>query len=202
MRLVFVHGWGFAAPFWDDVAAELNDIPQARAELGFLGGKPDLPELTPHDILVGHSLGFLWGLSQQHAWNGAIAINGFARFTGGEGEAVPPAQLRAMGAGLRRDPQKTLAAFYRNLGLENVPAFFESTRLAEGLGFLENAVLPPSLPRTLVLAARNDLLVPESASAYLGEAASADVIWHDRGGHLLPRTASAWCVAQIRTFLA
>lgn len=205
MRLVFIHGWAFDAAFWDKLCGALDDVAQTRIGLGFFGG-PTAPFVPAEgDILIGHSLGFLWGLAQSAHWSGAVALNSFARFTGGEGEAVAPSALRATKVKFARDPQKTLSNFYRNLGCAEQDRpnseMADSASLSGGLSFLETAICRP-LPRALVLAARNDGLVPPAASQYLAAALDAPLHWHETGGHLLPRTDPIWCAGRIRAFAA
>lgn len=202
MRLVFIHGWGFDASLWDAVSTALGDVDQVRAELGFLHGRCDMPALGPDDILVGHSLGFLFGLMGFGGWGGVIAINSFARFCGGEGEAVPPAVLRAMRTSLKRDPQKTLSNFYQSFGLSAAPEKWDAEKLTAGLDLLKVAALPQHIPRGLVLAAQNDPLIGFEASAHLAKAMAAPFICHPSGGHLLPLTAPSWCADAIRSFLS
>ena len=203
MSVVFVHGWGFDAGIWDGVAAALPGVAQRRVELGFLGGVPSQNAFTAEDVLIGHSLGLLWGLSQFRDWQRVVAINAFARFAEGEGAAVSTAALRAMRRSLTREPQKALENFHRSLGHETVIGEFDAVRLAEGLAFLaEAAFAGPATVPCLVLAGDRDPLVPPAASAYLATALKAQIRWRENGGHLLPLADPAWCAAQIRAFLA
>lgn len=199
MRLVFVHGWGFDAAIWDCLSTALADISQVRVELGFLGSTPSVPRFTPDDVLVGHSLGLLWGLTQFDGWRKAVAINAFAKFAGGGGAAVAPALLRAMRVSLSRDPAKTLANFYRMLGHEAAPRVFDCMRLQEGLSLLETEEVSRVLP-SLVLAGMRDTLVPAAATEHLAAVLGAGTRWRE-AGHLLPLSDADWCAAEIRAFL-
>lgn len=202
MRLVFVHGWGFDAALWKGMAAALPEFPQIRVELGFLGQASVWPDFQPNDVLIGHSLGFLWGMQQYRSWRAAVSINGFACFAGGEGACVAPAVLRAMRVRLARDPQKTLANFYHSFGHAAEPAGVDVARLAEGLSLLETNLVEAPLGSRLILASRNDQLVPPSATEHLAVVMNgAPVRWNEEGGHLLPLTQPQWCAEAIRAFL-
>lgn len=202
MRLVFVHGWGFDATLWDGMAAALPEFPQIRVELGFLGQAPAWPDFQPNDVLIGHSLGFLWGMLHYRSWRAAVSINGFACFAGGEGACVAPPALRAMRVSLARDPQKTLANFYGSFGYTAELAGFDVARLAEGLTLLETHFVEAPLGSKLILASHNDRLVPPSATEHLAVVMNgASVHWNEEGGHLLPLTQPQWCAEAIRAFL-
>jgi pimeloyl-[acyl-carrier protein] methyl ester esterase len=205
MRFVFVHGWGFDPAVWDRVAEALPGFAQTRIDLGFLGGAPTATQFQPDDILIGHSLGFLWGLTRHQDWRAVIAINGFARFAGAveDGACVRPAALRALRLGLARDAEKTLATFYRSLDHTALIEHFDAPQLAEGLALLETQQItkPLAMPG-LVLAARNDPLVPVTACEHLAAIAGTTVTWREEGGHLLPLTQPQGCADAIRAFLA
>jgi len=203
MRLVFVHGWGFDATFWDGLSAALPDFPQARVELGFLGQVPAWPDFQPDDVLIGHSLGFLWGVQQYRLWRAAIAINGFACFAGGTGACVALAVLRAMRVSLARDPKKTLENFYRSFGHAAELAGIDVARLMEGLLLLEASLVECPAGSRLILASRKDRLVPPAASEHLATVLNnAPIRWQEEGEHLLPLTQSLWCAEAIRAFLS
>ncbi len=203
MRLVFVHGWAFDSALWDGIAAALPDLPQIRIELGFLGATTTRAEFSADDVLIGHSLGFLWGVTHYQTWRAAIAINGFARFAGGEGACVRPASLRAMRLGLARDAQAILDTFYCSLGCAVTAKSCSTQHLAEGLALLETRqIATPLAAPSLILAARNDPLVPVAASEHLAAVAGRPVTWSGEGGHLLPLTRPQWCADAIGAFLA
>ncbi len=205
MRLIFVHGWGFDTVLWNGIAEALPQYPQRRIDLGFLGGAATVAEFSSDDVLIGHSLGFLWGLRQQQNWRQVIAINGFARFAGSpeEGACVGPAALRAMRLALARDAGKALATFYRSINHTAPCDRHNATRLAEGLALLETEHIekPLAVP-CRVLATRNDPLVPKAASDHLAAITGGSILWSDEGGHLLPLTRPQWCADAIEACLA
>src|SRR5262245_19094736 len=80
VELVFIHGWGFDARFWDALSTLLPQFPQKRIDFGFFASpKADDAPTSPH-ILIGHSLGFVHGITKMKKWDGWIAINSFPRF--------------------------------------------------------------------------------------------------------------------------
>ena len=117
MKLVFVHGWGFDARFWDELSARLSSYPQARYDFGFFGApSSDLDALVAANepaVLIGHSLGFVYGLQQALPWAGWIAVNGFARFTMSATETgcVAPAVLRDMQRRFKADSAANAGRF-------------------------------------------------------------------------------------------
>lgn len=207
MRLVFVHGWGFDASFWNALGACLADVPQTRVELGFLDGDTVLPARQDDDILVGHSLGFAWGLSHQEPWRRWVAINSFARFvdSGERKGCMPLARLRALRHGLVRDAAPTLGNFYRSIDADIPNRAPHVENLRKGLNWLADLDLSTRLSdsgaRGLILAASNDPLVPVASTQLMAtQAQGAALLWHDEAGHLLPLREPAWCAAAIRKY--
>ncbi len=213
MRLVFVHGWGFDASFWDALLPKLDPaLGEFKvAEMGFFGGTPNYPECGGGDVLIGHSLGFLRGIAvakKPRAW---IAVNGFVRFAAEKGVkecCVSLTALKDMRRKLERDAPSVLAAFHASvggdipLGEPNVPA------LAEGLDILRDgdikALLKTTTCPSLVLAGTHDPLVPLEASLAIGRAAAGTTatVFFEDGGHVLPLSHADRCAAEINRFLS
>ncbi|WP_374545942.1 alpha/beta fold hydrolase [Rhodoblastus sp.] len=204
MRLIFVHGWALEPDIWDALAPRLACFAQMRVDLGFFGA-PDLPDLRDGDILVGHSMGLLWGLSQHADWAGIVAINAFARFTlddAGHG-CVKPASLRAMRQALERDPQACANAFRASLGLAPARGRAQKERLMTGLDLLRDgqvAALPEGAA-LLALGAEDDSLAPPAATRDLAALTGGALALNATGGHGLPWTAPDFCAEQILAFL-
>lgn len=204
MRLVFIHGWAFDAGIWREVLPLLDGFTCVQAELGFLGAPRALPALQPDDVLIGHSLGFMWGIDHHAGWPRWIAINGFARFCE---TCAPEKILSAMARNLKRDAHETVAAFYATIGHAPQPENLYEPTLAEGLDWLKKLDVESALctgtGRGLVLAGQHDPIVPGDASQRLADCRNGtDILWHNKGGHLLPWQAPDWCAAAIRKFLA
>ncbi|MGE3624488.1 MAG: alpha/beta fold hydrolase [Bdellovibrionales bacterium] len=208
-KLVFIHGWGFDAGFWDPLAAHLAQFSQSRIDLGFYGAPADCLTATASCLLIGHSLGFMHGITNGQGWRGWIAVNGFSRFIhtpAGMG-CLPPAQLRAMRAGLNADAQKTLSNFYKLVGTLPPSGAPVPARLGEGLDALRDMDIHDTLSGStvpgLVLAADDDPLVPAAVSHELGRfAGDGNLRMHAHAGHLLPLTRPAWCAEAIYDFIA
>lgn len=208
MRLVFIHGWAFDKNLWNAVSAALPDMPSIRVELGFLGAPQEIPEMTSEDILIGHSLGFQWGIAHYQGWKKWIAINSFARFAGSveEGYCVPISALRALKQNLLRDAHRTITAFRKNIGCRDKVSDVDEARLQEGLDWLQGLDVAYDLAHMsadgLVLASGKDPLVPLSASEFLASRKpAAQISMREEGGHLLPVTDPLWCAEHIRKFI-
>jgi pimeloyl-ACP methyl ester carboxylesterase len=208
MRLVFIHGWGFEAGFWDGLAGLLPQFRQRRVDLGFFGEPADFVEDETPSLLVGHSLGFVHGMRSGAKWAGWVAINSFPRFVATDTEAgcVPAAALRGMRRNLMSDPQRTLYEFYSRIGA-TPPALTTAPqleRLRDGLDELRDAdsgaARRASHKPGLVLAAQNDPLVPCATSEALVDS-HAQIRWHADGGHMLPLNAAPWCAEAIMEFI-
>jgi pimeloyl-[acyl-carrier protein] methyl ester esterase len=204
VRLVFVHGWALGPEIWDFVSPRLENLAQARVDLGYFGA-PRLPEPLPGDVLVGHSAGFLWGLRQRQDWAGAVAINSFSRFcvdAQGRG-CVRPAELRAMRTFLARDADPCVANFRAAIGASPPPGPAHAAALAEGLALLAGFDAAPQLGEKpfLVLAARDDVLAPPREAENLARTAGGTLALSDKGGHGLPWTAPKFCAEKIEAFL-
>ena len=204
MKLVFIHGWGFNSDFWNGVSKFLPGFKQERIDLGFLGEGSDIPETDEPSLLIGHSLGFLKGLSLSQNWKGWIAINSFPRFITDASKAgcVSLASLRDMRIRLQTDPLKTLHSFHAFIGSVPPEGTPNPLRLREGLdalGLLDAEQLKADTYRSLVLASHNDPLVPLATSEALAH--KKDILWHPTGGHVLPLIDPSWCANAIQSFI-
>lgn len=208
MELVFVHGWGFDAHFWDPVCAWLSQFRQRRMDLGFYGNPSAAPPFDNEAILIGHSLGFVHGFTQKKDWGGWIAINSFPRFIYNTDQSgcVAAVELRGMKTFLALDSAKTLRGFYDRIGAEPPEGSPNVERLRSGLdelrdGDVESVFATLDAPG-LVLAARNDPLVPIATSEALGRMAKkGGIMWHETGGHILPLRDPVWCAEAIQGFV-
>ena len=204
MRLVFVHGWALGPEMWDWLGPLLGDHAQIRVDLGYFGALRQ-PDFLPGDILVGHSAGLLWGLKTRADWAGAVAINGFSRFAQdarGRG-CVKPAALRAMQKSLTLDADACVTRFRASIDAPPAQAPAQAAPLAEGLALLRDFDAAPALGNSpcLVVAARDDALVPPGEAENLAQAASGRLALSGSGGHGLPWTAAEFCAGRIEDFL-
>lgn len=206
-RLVFIHGWGFDASFWDPLAARLAQFPQTRVDLGFFGPERGIED-SASSILVGHSLGFLHGINARRDWRGWIAINGFARFLSAEGKpgCATPAALRDMRARLQAGPGKTLRDFHRSIGSRAPAGEPDPARLRAGLDELRDIAIEDALTILsapgLALVGEKDPLVPPAVSGRFNQwVKSGDLLIRGGGNHIIPWSESKWCAESIIDFL-
>ncbi len=187
-------------------------------DLGFFGpAKAVLPQAVPW-VGVGHSLGFLWLIRQlavdpEHRKNclGLVSVNGFARFTRGEGfsAGVSPRIPAAMRARCGTDPDGLLRDFRIKAGLPAdlgpvaVPGM-DRERLALGLDWLAEWDVRGFLAAwdrpLLALACDGDRVVTPAITRASFEATGRQVHWYADSGHLLPLIRPAWCAERIAAF--
>jgi pimeloyl-[acyl-carrier protein] methyl ester esterase len=210
IELCFIHGWGLEPGFWDALAPRLSDYPQVRVNLGFYGEPAALSQgtSTTRRVLVGHSLGFLHGLTTYADWSGWIAINSFPRFL-----ALPPspgcaslAMLRDLRQRLQADTRASLNGFYEYIGVLPPSGEPDQARLLNGLDELRDFDADPILGALdvpgLVLASDNDPLVPIATSEALGQRAKdGGMRVHPDAGHVAPLEDPDWCAEAVTDFL-
>jgi pimeloyl-[acyl-carrier protein] methyl ester esterase len=202
--ILFVHGWGYDAGFWEPLRSEITDLPSAALDLGFFGAGNDH---VPEDItmLVGHSLGFAWLLRQPAlASLPLIGINAFPRFLEGEDyrPAVPVRVLERMHRRLALKPDAVLAEFWERASASGPAGAPDANALAKGLEWLadwdERANLAARTSPVHLIAGGQDAIVPaEMTRMAFGDSA---IFWLSEGGHALPRTHAKDVAAIVRAF--
>ena len=203
MHFVFVHGWGFNAGIWRDVAARLTGCEVSFVDLGFVGGGTAAAETLPVDaVAVGHSLGVLWLLraveeGRAPPMRALVSIQGFDRFC----PYIPPARVQSMRRELRRDAAATMQTFWHACGSAPFanPDSLNSERLDEGLGWLTQWDARRAKERlacpVLALAAKDDRIVPQPMSEAIW--GGGEIRWSEGGGHVLPLNRPEWCVRHV-----
>lgn len=210
--LALLHGWGFGPEVWSAWTQAFPERPVALLDAGYFG--PQCLELphNPHGwVGIGHSLGFARLLAMDVPWRGLIGLGAFLRFCSAPGQdsGAPPQTLDAMLARLESDPQDVLTRFLRRCGVKDErparPLLAQgSERLRQDLIHLRELNLAPQadLPPVLLLHAADDRIAPlalaEEARTLLPGARLRVFI---TGGHALPQTRSADCLALTREFL-
>ena len=133
--ILFVHGWGYDASFWDSVRAALGDAPSATLELGYFG-VADIALPRDVTLLVGHSLGFLW-LARQSALKHLplVGINAFPRFLEADDHrpGVAARLLERMRRRVGSDTRSVLEEFWLRAGADGPEGAPNKAALAEGL---------------------------------------------------------------------
>lgn len=204
--VVFVHGWGFDASFWQPVAERLPDFAKSFVDLGFYGA-PQRPRVD-HPLVIGHSMGFAWALANlERPWAGAVSINGFARFTRAPDfiSGQPPRLIERMHARFESEPDKVTAEFLSRCGIEATDlSSIRPPALGPALAWLgscdERARLASLDCPLLALAGARDPIVPDSMSRDSFPPERLTLV--EEAGHLLPLTHPEWVASRIRLFAA
>jgi pimeloyl-[acyl-carrier protein] methyl ester esterase len=205
--LIFVHGWGFDASFWQPVAERLPEFARVFVDFGFRANAPHHPKI-PGAIVVGHSMGFAWALANlPRPWAGAVAVNAFARFTRAPDfvSGVAPRMIERMQARFAEEPAAVTADFLTRCGVDqpNVDDI-RPAPLGEALCWLaqcdERAAMRALDCPVQALAGTRDAIVPEAMSR---EAfAEVPLVLAEGADHLLPISHPEWVAGQIRLFAA
>jgi len=138
--VLFLHGWGFDASFWEPLVGVLEAPEVVVWDRGYFGeermeGVPGRPYLA-----VGHSAGVMGLLGRDlPGCVGVVSVNGFGRFVQGEDfpEGMPARVLMRMRARLEGAPERVVREFRAMCGAEGaLPGVPDVARLAAGLGVL------------------------------------------------------------------
>ena len=204
--LLFVHGWGFDPRVWNKMTPELGGYNHAFVNMGFIGEEsiPDIPD--GEDIIaIGHSLGALWLLNNNpERYKGYISICGFPRFWDSGSRTYTNLMIER----LKSNPGAQMVDFFHNWNLDSMYSLTSMNfpKLIDGLNWLlewdcRADVQKLDIPK-LVLAARDDFIVPENMTEEVwSNVPNTSMIWTDEGGHMLPLTMPAWCGTHIKPFI-
>ena len=200
--ILFVHGWGYDAGFWDPVRAALADVQSSALDLGYFGAE-NIAIPRGVTLLVGHSLGFLW-LARQSAlkYLPLLGINAFPRFLEAEDyrPAVAPRALERMRRRVVSDTRGVLGDFWTRAGAAGPDVAPNTAALAAGLDHLaawdERENLAARASRTRLIAGREDAIVPAAMTEMALK--GSKITWLP-GGHALPQTHAAEIARLIRS---
>lgn len=206
-----MHGWGFGPEVWSAWTQAFPERPVVLLDAGYFGPQRlELPHNPQGWVGIGHSLGFARLLGTDVPWRGLIGLGAFLRFctAPGQDSGTPPQTLDAMLARLESDPQDVLTRFLRRCGLTGQrpaqPDAQGCERLRQDLIHLRELNLAPqaNLPPVLLLHAADDRIAPLAlAEEALPLLPGARLRVFITGGHALPQTRSADCLALTREFL-
>jgi len=203
-NLVFVHGWGFDASFWDGVRWELNDIESQCVDIGYFSF--ERLNLPAEAVYVTHSMGLAWCLQQETTIKGLVVCNGFTKFCASDDwqNGVAERMLSRMIRQFERAPEKVWVEFMKNCGTSSpeYPAMGDVDLMKRGLMALQSWDVRDDYKACdcpkLVLASQKDEIVPENLTT---ASFTEDVIWYKEGNHLLPLFETQSVAQHIRTFL-
>lgn len=198
-QFVFVHGWGMAPDFWDDLIDHFPNIEAHRIDLGFIGSQRDfLDDISSSSVYVTHSLGTMWALKNRHAdMKALIAINGFSCFKNFTDERA----LRAMKLRLTKEPESQMKDFW---GMCDLPysSDLNVEGLQEGLEWLSSWDMGSELKALrypiLSLVGGGDPILP--IERMKKEWSGFNMHIQNSGGHALPLTDTQWCADHIEAF--
>lgn len=207
MKLLFVHGWGFDASFWDALAARLTHFAQVRDDRGYFG-KPAPMDCDGRCVAVTHSFGTMRLLAEPPpGLAGIVAINGFDRFIAGDDfPGVPLRLVEAMIARFERRPLSVLDDFRARCGCGPAHTEFDHARLAADLERMRTTDVrgvSAGLDMPLLsLQSAHDRIVPAAMrDAALAGSGRIERRNHPEAGHLLPTDEPDWCAEAILAFL-
>ncbi|GAN68864.1 alpha/beta fold hydrolase [Acetobacter orleanensis] len=221
LPVVFAHGWACGPDVWGPVLAALDLPSPCVLDLGYFGASQQeahkqvevLRKAEQPVLVVGHSLGFLWLLSQGDWPEGSafLGLNAFGCFAGSENfpQGVPPRVLARMRSGLTRDAAQVVTQFRTQCGLGPVTADVVcEPALQEGLTDLMTLDARPVLAHlrekgstVKVLAGEQDPIVsPNMTQASFPSGVPID--WQAEGGHMLPLTHPHICAGVVRSMVS
>lgn len=203
-NIVFVHGWGFDASFWDGICEKFSGYSVSCVDLGFFGKEDKhLPERA---IYITHSMGLAWTLEHAPEIEALVVINGFTKFCASDdwSDGVAERMLTRMIRQFERIPEKVWMDFMGNSGLVDprFPGNADVDQLKAGLEYLLTADVRQkyhslSCPKS-ILASQDDAIVPEKLTVASFE---TDIIWYKDAKHVLPLNNPADCARHIQEFL-
>ena len=199
MNIVFVHGWGCDASYWDHVANNLSEFSIQRVNLGFVGAGVCVSEIEEPSMFIAHSLGTMWALKHYRGlMRGLVAINGFPCFA----DHTDPKTLRSMILRLQRTPQKQMEDFWDVCDLQHHDRLQIST-LLKGLASLKDWDLKTELENltcpVMSLVGRNDPIL--NYDVMMRDWAKYEMHIAQDGGHSLPISHAQWCAEKIKIFI-
>ena len=192
---------------WRDVIALLPELDCRVADRGYFGAAC-APAVDDDTLVIAHSLGAMQMLaSPPLTCRGMVAINGFERFSAyADWPGVPPRVLDRMLARLEQAPAAVVSEFRARCGAAAADGPLRTDTLRDDLALLRNGDARDAAARwtlpLVTLEAEDDPILPPA----LREAAFASVAERVRlrrpvGGHLLPVSDPAACVAAIRDLM-
>ena len=229
--LWFVHGWGFDASVFDDLADRLggpfaeglsDSLAHATADAvpfgqhrrynaGYVSDAVLAPPSEPF-IAIAHSFGMMRVLKDLPAHCvGIVCLNGFARFSVAPdfSAGTPLRLIDRMLQRLRQDPLGVVNTFRARCGAAPYPATkqLDVDALFADLSALRDDDARPALAvctvPIVVLAADDDPIVPPAMTTMtFAERSDIPLALLPGGGHLMPVTRPADCAKAVQQVVA
>lgn len=215
-HLIFCHGFGFDASFWDPLLPYLYDIPCTFLELGYFKAPSQNITSLPQGfryIGVGHSLGFIKLITHACAptLDAYIGINAFFNFLG-HGSPLYEQRLhewKVLSRNIKRNPNQTLINFYKRCHVP-VPNHHKITedgflRAQADLALLKASYAPPACP-IYMLNTDSDPVAPLFTHAPSKTESHTDlfILYDQEPGftHSLVHHDPKWTATRIKRFIA
>ncbi len=175
-HFIFYHGFGFSKNFWKNLSVYFINEKCTYLDSGYFNHQYNYDDYFKLDLIndkntkligIGHSLGFIKLLNLNIKFDYIIGLNSFIQFLGNNPliRKKREKELKALKINLINSPKETMKNFYQKCGvpddIENLDNL-NLTTLINDLGYLSktiNFILPDN---TLILGAKDDVIVPSS----------------------------------------
>ena len=163
-NFVFCHGLGFNPSFWQNLRRYFSEKTSMYIDLGYFSNI-NIPSIhnTNITIGIGHSLGLTKLLESGIKFEFLIGINSFINFLGNNEKIRNKRMLeyKAMIRNFKNNPQTTLDHFYKICGIQPLDTCsLNKEAIFSDLVLLKQSYLLPTTVPTLIIASKNDLIVP------------------------------------------
>ena len=204
--LVFIHGWALGPAVWDPIVDLLPGHECHVLNLGFKGER----QITapPNAIIVGHSMGFAWGLDHLSTpWKYGVCLNGFTKFSrSADFEAgIDLRVLTRMQTRLKTAPDTVVRDFLTRAGVADPDVTgYDLAALSQHLDWLITMDVRAKLAAidcpVLAISSSQDAIVPQDLTR--ASFAETAIEWIKGGDHMAPFKNPAPLAARLRSLAA
>lgn len=195
--LVFCHGLGLEACFFDKLKSYLKGYQFIDWDLGYFSTKKML-DIPDNACGIGHSFGFYKLFEHKSAFKGLVSLGGFIDFIGSSRKRLK--ELEMLYQLCQSSERDFLDTFYKYLKKEPFfPPFINQTRLLEDLSCLKHPLAWDDSLSILALGCEDDHIV--SKDLFLRNFANTHPILFKKGGHLFVDTHAQHIAELIVKFI-